>query len=715
MTLTAEDLEEKPVVFALAQQPHELNPDEFIATLWPLMCFSTGLPVDATASSFPSAGYARWYRVPSGDWKHGDLVIGNLRRNERGHGVEDKEWFQVFGDAGEHAGGRVCEMFEIAVPIDKLGELLRRPVREKRIPRGDVYFRCLDAVAGPFRIEQGEGARSGNNYFTPERRAEGDVDVFDRQAFDEAGISIVRSNAVLSPSEYMPTHARGEIYQTKYQIFRKQDLDRALLEKRAKYFLTDELLVTKACKQIKHGKSWKKLRDELKPLVALLENDSQGVSEAVIQGLPELLGESERRIAIIEPLVEAIMHNGAISERIRQQEQAAVEANVKARADEIEQRAKEKSASKLSELKNAEKELETVRTERVKLQKELKKLQEQREQNESRAKELIARVDERLQNGRVELMSDLALIAPLLQNHVAASSSSNGHITIKTNETTADGHTSAQQVALPEKSLPKSLPLSEAEFVEKRLLPMMNRNGASINLREAGFFHASVVASRVMAVPHPGWASGYAAAMGETARCVTITASPRWIDFDSAFTGSFLSNWRSAVEDRQRIHLIVLEGIDRCPTHAWLRPWLNILAGWSTSLPDHQQTGWPDHIRLCVTEEKSSACFELPNEMRRWVFAFEALGESTSITDSVDGHLPLETWRLEATNPDESFDAFSKTLELPLGDPCTPMKMALARRLRDALVRLSPSDPPMATEQVIAQRLFKCWQSEYEA
>jgi hypothetical protein len=715
MMLTAQDLQEKPVVFALAQKPHKLNPDEFIATLWPLMCFSTGEPVDASASSFPSKGYARWYRVPSGDWKHGDLVIGTLRRNEKGYNIEDKEWFQIFGDAGGHAGGRVCELFDLAEPIAKLSNLLRRPVGMKRIPSGDVYFRCPDAVAGPFRIEQGVGARSSNVYFTPERRAEGDVDVFDREAFDAAVIPIVRANAVLSLTEYMPTYARGDIYQTTYQIFRKQDLDRALLEKHAKYFLTDELLVTKACKQMRDGHGWRRLRDELKPLVALLENDSQGVSEAVIQGLPALLGEVEQRIATIEPLVEAIMQDETIAERIRQKEQAVVEAKVRARTEAIEQEAKTASASKVSELQNVEKEIEAVRMEKAKLLKELKTLRKQHEQNESLAEELIARVDERLRNGRIELISDLALIAPLLQNHQATPSSSNSHLVVRPNETTTNDRDATRQVSLSEKSIPKSLALSEAEFVEKRLWPMMNRHGAGVNLRDAEVFHASIVATRLMDVPHPGWASGYAAAMGETARCVTIAASPRWIDFDSAFRGSFLANWQSAVEDHQRLHLIVLEGIDRCPTHAWLRPWLNILAGWSTSLPDDQQTGWPDYVHLCVTEEKSPACFELPNELRRWVLALDSPTEPESIVDPINGHLPLETWRLEATHSDESVDAFVKSLELPLGDPCTPMKSALADRLRGALMRLRPYDPPMAIEQVIAKRLFKCWQPEGEA
>lgn len=40
--MTAEDLEERHVVFALAQKPRALNADVRIATLWPLMDFDTG-------------------------------------------------------------------------------------------------------------------------------------------------------------------------------------------------------------------------------------------------------------------------------------------------------------------------------------------------------------------------------------------------------------------------------------------------------------------------------------------------------------------------------------------------------------------------------------------------------------------------------------------------------------------------------------------------
>ncbi|WP_146115496.1 MULTISPECIES: coiled-coil domain-containing protein [Pirellulaceae] len=716
MTMTAEELVDKPVVFALAQQPHELNPDELIATLWPLMCLTTGRPVNASASTFPSAGFARWYRVPPGVWEHGDLVIGHLRRNERGYGLEDKEWYQVFGDAGYHAGGQVCELFDLAEPLAKLGDLLRRPLPKTRIPRGDVYFRCRDAVAGPFRVANGDGSRSGNFYFTPDRKAECDVDVFDRQAFDNANISIVRSRAVISPSEYMPTSGRGGAYETNYQIFRKQDLDQATLEKRVKYFLTDELLVTKACKQIKHGKSWKKLRDELKPLVALLDQDTHGVSEAVIQGLPELIGEIEQRITMIDPLVEAMMQSAAIAERIRQEGNAAVQAQVKAKAIEIEQLAKEEAASKLIELEGIEKKVEAVRKEKSQLLEELKTLVRQREQDESRAEDLIARVDERLRSGRNELLSDLALITPLLQQFASVPSSSNGHATKQTHDLKADAHPCSQQPTSTDTPLAKSPKLTESEFVEKRLWPILNNHAASVDLREAGLFHASIVAGRLIGVPHPGWASGYAAAMGETARCITVAASPRWIDFDSIANGSLLSNWRSAVADDQCLQLIVIEGIDRCPTHAWLRPWLNILAGWSTSLPDSQQTGWPEHVRLVITEEKSTSCFDLTDELRRWVFAFSSRGKPQIVTNAISGHLPFQVWELASSSYDNnSLDTYLKALQFPIGDPSTPMKTSLACRLREALMRLHPNDPPMASEQVIIQRLFNCWLAEEKA
>lgn len=721
MNLTAEDLEEKPVVFALAQQPHELNSDEFIATLWPLMCYSTGQSVDASRSGFPSAGYARWYRVPPGDWKHGDLVIGTLRRNGHGHGVEDKEWFQVYGEAGEHAGSRVCELLDLSGPVSSLGDLLRRPIMEQRVPRGDVYFRCTDAVAGPFRAAPGSGVKSNQLYFCPERHAEGDVDIYTLDSFQEAGIAVLGSGAILSSNEFMPTYGKSGIYRTQYQIFRKQDLDQAAVEKQTKYFLTDELLVTKASKQIKHGKSWKKLRDELKPLVAMLEEDSAGVSEAVIQGLPDLLEEASRRSAAIEPLVAAIVEDDSIEEMIEQKVQTLVQKRASERAEEIEQQAVSAAAAKLAELKDAESKIKTLKQQKTQLEKDITKLREKQEEAQTRADTFVTTIDERLKTGRNELLTELALFGPLFQHNggalvmdpVVGESQSNGQVSDNPSSK-SNAVPPQRQLTLPNSPAPTSPSLAESEFLEKRLWPLLCRHGASASKRDAELFHATVIASQLIEIPHPGWASGYAAAMGETARCVTITASPKWIDFDAAFAGALAAQWRQAVNDPSRLHLIVLEGIDRCPTHAWLRPWLNMMAGWSKSLPDEQQTGWPSHIRLCVTEERSKACFEIPSELRQWILSFEPKATAETIPDQVDGHLPMDTWRLGTVEADETFDGYIRTLELPRNEPFTPYRMNLAMRLRAALLRLNPSDE-LAVDNLISWRLFACWNEKEEA
>lgn len=201
--------------------------------------------------------------------------------------------------------------------------------------------------------------------------------------------------------------------------------------------------------------------------------------------------------------------------------------------------------------------------------------------------------------------------------------------------------------------------------------------------------------------------------MGETARCVTITASPKWLDFDSAFKGELAGQWRLAVNDPTRLHLIVVEGIDRCPTHAWLRPWLNLMAGWSKSLPDEQQTGWPSHVRLCVTEEASNACFEVPTELQQWILWFEPKGTEETIPDQTDGYLSMDTWRLGHVEPDETFDGYIRSLELPRNEPFTPYRMSLAMRLRAALLRLNSNDE-FALDNLISRRLFSCWNVKEE-
>lgn len=714
MSLSAEDLEGKQVVFALAQKPHALNVDVRIATLWPLMDLGTGTAAAANARSFPSNGYVRWYRVIKGDWLDGDLIVGILRRNDdNGFGIDGKEWYQVQGDSGEHAGHRICELVMIPQKLAELKTILRHPVSMSRIPRSEVYLCCKDAVVGPFRASEVVTASGRAARFTPSLSAEGDVDVYDRLEFDNSGIPFVRAAAVLSSTEFAPAQSASGIYQTQYQIFRQYDLDVASLTKSTRFYLSDDLLVTKACKQLPQVKSWKKLRDELKPLVAMLAENSEGISQAVIDGLPELLREAERRVEWTEPLLNAVVQDERFESQINEQVKLLVESRAQQMAEEIEAIAKQIARPKLLEIEEAERMMVQLETQKQTLEKQIGELEERQAESELRVEELMSGVARRLRDGRSELLSELALLGPMFQGGITGATC-NGHVQSPplTEVISKPENQSQLSLELPQAPSLKPPPIDENAFVDTRLWPCLANRGCNLGSRDAEFFHVIILAGRLIGIPHPGWAVGYADAMGGSALATTVSASPDWLSFESAFAGGLSNAWRNAVVDSSRLHLIVIEGIDRCPSHAWLGPWLNILAGWAAVLPDPDQSGWPDHVRLCVTQERSKACFDVPYKINEWILDFDANSSDESVPTIANGHFSMSDWQLPATaDSDDTFDGFVKSLELPSGKPFSPYRSQLARRLREALMRLRPDEgPPNA--RTITGRLFRCWLPE---
>jgi hypothetical protein len=714
MSMTAEDLKERHVVFALAQKPHAFNAGVRIATLWPMMDLDTGMAVACNSGSFPSNGFVRWYRVANGDWLDGDLVIGLLRRNDdNGFGIDGKEWYQVFGDSGEHAGHRIGELFSIPQKLTDLKAFLRHPVSMNRIPRSEVYLYCEDAVVGPFRASE-VTTRSGRAaFFAPDRSAEGDVDVYDRQEFDNSGVPVVRTAAVLSSTEFAPTHQSSGIYQTQYQIFRKHDLNAASLTKLTRFYLSDELLVTKACKQLAHGKNWTKLRNELKPLVAMLSENPPGVTQAVIDGLPELFREAERRVEWTEPLLNAVVQDERFEKQIAEQVKLLVESRVQEMAEEIESKAKEIARPKLLEIERAEQRVVQLETQKQKLEKQIGELEDKQAESELRMEKLMSGVTKRLQEGRSELLSELALLGPMFQGGVTHASS-NGHTETSPCAVvnTEPEHQPQLPLELPGVTSPQSPSLNEVAFVKTRLWPCLANRGCGLGSRDVEFFHSTMLAGRLIGIPHPGWAVGYAEAMGGTAQAIIVSASPDWLSFESVFAHGLSNAWQNAVADSSRLHIVVIEGIDRCPSHAWLGPWLNILAGWSEVLPDRDQLRWPDHVRLCVTQERSKACFDVPREINNWILEFDANSSDESAPGISAGHFSLSDWKLsETATHDEAFDGFIKSLELPVGKAFSPYRYQLACRLREAIMRLCPDEGP-PNPRTISGRLFRCWKPE---
>ena len=710
MTITAEELVGKRLAFALAQKPHGLEGQIKIATLWPLMNLEDGSAIDCSPVTFQSYGYVRWYRVPLGSWQDGDLVTGVLQRNKNnGYQVPDKEWYQVLGDKGERANGVVTELISLPIRLSNLHSDLEKPRVFKRPPAGEFYLQCEDSVVGPFKVAPIANATSPSTYrIEPARSAEGDVDVFDRNEFGRCGIRIVRSTPKISSSEYPPVSSPANVYLSEYQIFRRQDLIDSGLSRRVMYLLSDELLIAKACKQIRVGKNWKSLRDELKTLVNAMRADSSEVSKAVIEGLPRLLTDAESMSRVSEQVSQLLLEDDRIKQQIAIEQSKRIEAELVAKAAEIESKARALAEPKLKEIREKETKLRDVSSAIEKANEELQRIEEAKLNAEIQGEDVLNAIKKRLDSQRSELFADLALLAPLFsatEQPISCTSRADEPVSVRD---------PSQFISQPQGPNPviNSDPMEERQFITDRLHPLLHLHGACLSVRDSEFLHACIVSSRIVGIPHPGWAVAYADAMGEVGSVRTFAASPNWLSFDMAFCGSLAKEWRLAVTDCNRLYLFVLEGIDRCPSHAWLRPWINIAAGWTDCFPDADGTSWPENIRLCITQERSTACFEVPTEVGDWILNFETSESNEAPSEVKQGHFPFHNWQLpKESNEDLAFQGFAKNLEVPQGKPYTRSRTQLGCRLRHALIRLNEDDSGRC-EQIVSRRLFRCWSPE---
>ena len=713
MSQDADELIGKQLVFVLAQKPRALNADVKIATLLPLMNLESGKPITGGDSVFPSDGYVRWYRVPLGEWHDGDLVFGELKRNEhKGYGVAGQEWFQVYGEGGERSNGRIVELLQIDVISSDLRKAIRRPVSLNRWPSGDFYLCCTDAVVGPFKCKSEHG-RTNISLIEAADTVDGRVDVFARVQFEKASISLTRADVRLSSSDSHPAHSHTGIYRSKIQLFRKQDLDSARLESKSQFMLSDDLLVTKVCKQLRLGKKWTTLRDELKPLVNLLAENPPEVSKAVVDGLPKLLNDAELQIEVTEKIANAILSDERFDKKVSEGVTARIDAKARERADEIESEAERLAAGKYEELAAVSNEVDSLREEKTRLVADLENLKESRVESELRLEEIVSGASRRLETGRNQLLGEIALLAPLFQAGPYWHHNGNGHLTREMPTITASPASSSSK-DVPDEPIPlQSSALDEGAVISKRLLPCLLSCGCELDERDAEFFHAAMVACRLIGVPHPGWAAGYAEAMGENANFQTITVSPDWLSFDWAFKGQLARTWRKAIDHPSQLFLIVFEGLDRCPSHAWFRPWLNIVAGWSTTLPDEQDCLWPENVRVCVTQEQSNECFAIRSDLFEWIMDFKPKNTPGETPELVSGHFPLDSWALKnVEEANDSFDGFLKDLEVPVGRPYSRFRRVLATRLRAVLRRIDDDRNDASCSMIIARRFFSCWSKE---
>lgn len=681
------------MVFALAQIPYTHQHGQLIASLAPLMDLETGDTFDSRSGAFPADGYVFWGAVPHSDLAPGDLVVGTLRQaSGTFYGSQDQSWYQVSMEADSPHG----EVFEYVKTNLDADAGLRRLVDGRKMidaahnPPKLFFIWVNEQLVGPFQPQHLAHFQSPTGYCcVPNDRVNSIVKVaagakLSQYVRNEIGYCEVH----LSSNTYHPGKGPSGRFVRRYRLIRKEDIASYTESTQEVILPTDEFAIRKACNLLMSRKESSAAKEQLNALVEKLRTEERQIESGVVEAITEIAGRiafSETEVVTIgEALSESEQVQGRIdalvSERVAQQ--------VAAKSATIEAEARKQAEQALEELSQVEKAIEEVERQRAAKLAEFDKYNREIDEKQAKFENFVAAAAARMDQGRQELLCDLGLLGPLF--HSAAGTGSNGHVI-------SNGLASPQAAA--EVTTLDGEAITEADFVERRLLPKLHECGASLATNKAFDFHALLVASRMVQLPDVSWAVAYTEAMGGSAVCHCVAVEPDWMTFTKVYSSELGTAFGSAIKDAQRLHIIVVDGIDRCPSHAWLRPWIQLVAGWRRSLPHPANCDWPDNLRLVFTEDNSAASFATPAELSRWIvpFAVETIDQPDPGKSFVDGHLPFESWVSTTVAEDDfAFDALLKEVEAESSCLDARLRRQLTRRLRDVYLRLGRDEDRLA-------------------
>jgi hypothetical protein len=679
------------IVFALAQVPKESASGHRMASLAPLMDLDTGKMVQANAKNFPSDGYVFWWSVPNLQLSPGDLVVGILSKaSEKFYGSMDQSWYQVSPDTSPCNG----EVFEIVKTTLDAGTSLRRLVDGRKMidnsyepPR--IYYVWVDEqMVGPFYPQRFESFQSPTGYCcAPADRVNNVVKVLKGSKLSEyVSNEVGYCEVYLSSTTNHPAKDPRSRFVRRYRLIRKEDLAGLSDHTQELVLPTDDFAITKACNLLEGRNNKRDAKTLLATLVEKLRTDEQLLASGVVQAVEEIATRVTENDEAVDRIATALANSEVVNKRIAELGQERVDALVLSRANEIQSEAERLSEEVLEKLKEADKKLENAGLQLLETEAELERCKKEIDENESRFERVVKTATTRLSQGRDELLSDISLLGPIFGGNLLAER--NGHATASL---------VATQVPHASKKRTTQLlgePLIEMRYVDSRLVPVMREFGLVLPSNKAADFHALMVASNLVSLPDVSWGVAYAASMGGSAISHCVTVEPNWMSFSQVFDGDLGRAFSEAVNDEDRLHIIILDGIDRCPSHAWLQPFFQLNAGWRASLPNRDESGWPSNLRLVFVEEKSCSCFPVPEDrhfLKKWAIPFltEPAPIQETVSSCVEGHLPFETWKLN-TSSEEDFAFESLLRELSM-ESClleARLQRSLTRRLRDVYVRL---------------------------
>lgn len=672
------------MAFALAQRPYLLPDGNKIASLAPLMDLNTGETFNSPSSVFPDDGYVFWWSIPTGEWEPGDLIVGTLEKSRK-YGEEEQSWYQVQSKNCGIPVGEVFEYIKTSLSKDQSLRCLidgRKPLDISRQPAKNFYVSVGEQLVGPFTEKRHDHFSSETAFgCTPLDATNGVVQVHGGEQIQtyiekETGYS----TAVIALSDSLKSN-NANLSNRKYRLIRKSDIDGLSETISEKHLLPDELIISRACQRISGRKKKREIRDTLNSLLKELVAEETSTDQENFTAIGEMVSRLDSSNKLTDQVVKSLIQSGTLNSQIKKYAKAQADKLVESKADEIRAAAEGLAKNAVAEIdhKNAEiekkkEELDFYQSEVDQKKAEIALALKEVEEHQGMTGRITEAAKLRLSETRELLMADIALLAPLFGS-VQNSAPSNKLPQYSNGEAGVQEKQEASLVTTGE-------PLSKTLFI-KRLLQILTSNGCAIHKSHAMQFQALVSSSKFFSVPHPGWVASYCEALGGTGVFNVLSVEPTWMSFSEVFSARLKEYWELACRDTERIHFIVLEGVDRCPSQAWIQPWLHVLAGWSHTLPSQPECVWPDNLRLVLTFEKSENSFPISSSLVPWVIPFSSsVDEPEPALEPIEGHFKPSDWLQPNTfDGDGVFSGILKEAELPAFMQSSVMLQDVAKRL----------------------------------
>jgi len=262
----------------------------------------------------------------------------------------------------------------------------------------------------------------------------------------------------------------------------------------------------------------------------------------------------------------------------------------------------------------------------------------------------------------------------------------------------SNGHAPASAAT---KTAPKARPIrpegkpitSEADFVDKRLRPLIAERLHVHGPNPARMFHAAVCGSRATLIPSPAWARAYVDALGGTGRLTFVNVQPTWLAFEDLWHGGLGPCWERATDDPSAIELVLLRDFNRALPQCYARPLLDLIAGYADELPAPGRGEWPAKLRVlacpCPCPAPPDDSLPISAEVARHFAAIGDLSPKEGETpDPAPGHVAAEcwvNWNGRVSVPKELRRSFAKEFDFgPLASSAARDLYSIARRLKGA-------------------------------